>query len=241
MRELRRTKGIEIKELILITHGAGGVYVRWALFGGWLKLHRTVRWLGLNVPYRNSHVVTYYKKKGCNPGFQALLQSIAQKSQSNLKMDCQTLSKQRGWSHWFVHNDFFKHEISAGLCGVVASHDRPDQKKFVKYLEKPETKGIPIKTLTDGIVRLDTCLRMKSRKKVDKKFTILATNYWDSQMKKSDSIGSDGVRHWLHYTATKALETLVNGRKPDLMYTRNHQLELLYQQAEARRNARNGQ
>lgn len=149
-------------------------------------------------------------------------------------MSCRYL-RQNSWYFWNIFSEFSELELSAGLCGAVASHVKQDQEQYIKYMETKDTKGNALKTMTDGITRLDTCLRFKSKRKVDPRYSLLVTNYWDSQMKNADKIRVGGVRHWLHVTATKALETLVNGRKPDLMYTRENKLKELYAAAEKKK------
>ena len=234
LKGFRREKGKIIREMIIISHGSGGAYINRALVNGWIKFDRTVRWLGLNVPHSGSHLVTRRETK-CTRPFSNLIVETAGKSGSKLNMRCHFIRRKMGWKFWYrdISSEGHRLELSAGLCGTVASHIPNDQLAYLKYLETEETKGVAEKTLTDGVNRLDNCLRFKSAKKIDPRFTVLATNYWDGQMRRADRLQANGgVRHWLHVTAAKALETLVNGNDPDLMHTRANELEKLYNEAE---------
>ena len=119
----------------------------------------------------------------------------------------------------------------------MASH-KPQQRAFLSYLETPLTKDKALLTLSDGMSTLGSCLELDKAGKALPGFSILATNYWDSQMKVADRINSGGVRHWLYNTATKALEALVNGKDPDLMHTSDLELKELYEKAEKRARKR---
>lgn len=224
----------EITKMILITHGSGGSLLAKALRVGHIKQDRTMRWLGLNVPHKTPHVFKVLQE-GCDADFRTLLNRMARRTSSKLKMHC----VEKTWKSWkqLVTSDIYKYELSAGLCGAVASHRKREQEKFIKYFEKTKDKS-PLKRLTDGINRLDSCLVLSNTGNVLSKLRVLATSYWDSQMIKGDRINSGGVRHWLHVTATKALEKLVNGKNPDLKGAVDSELERLYEEAEIKRARR---
>ena len=233
LKQVRPTEGITIKQMILITHGSGGVLLGKALHEGHLKFDRTVRWLGLNVPQQKPHVLELLDKDNCNKDFEDLVEDIADEADSDLKMSCKKMEK----TGWAIHDveEFYTYELSAGLCGAVASHKTKEQREFLNFLETEETKGLALKTLTDGINRIDHCLTLSQDGLVLTKFHVLSINYWDSQMVNADKIKKGGVRHWLYVTATKALEKLVNGEDPDLKNSFTTELERLYEEAEVRR------
>ena len=227
----------EIKKMILITHGIGGFYLSKALQQGLLVMHRTVRWLGLNVPQTTPHVLELMTNDNCNKNFEWLIKTAARESQSKLDMTCNRMSRNDWTPPSNKIGPFYKFELSAGLCGIVASHKENIQKKILNHLKTPETEGLAMKTLTDGVNRIDHCLIL-SGNSVLSKFDVLKTNYWDSQMRKADGIKRGGVRYWLHNTATKALEALVNGKTPDLQGAEDSILERMYEKAAARRAER---
>ena len=226
--------GIEIYEMILITHGNAADLIVRAMGKGLLRFHRTVRWLGMNIPQQKLHIRDIMKVDNCNSDLQSLLGQMATDSDSNLEMTCEAIDD-KGWSIRGLVKEFYG-ELSAGLCGAVASHRSKKQKKFLGIMETPETKGLAMKTLSDGLNRVDHCLTMLGDGIVSPKFDVQPINFWDGQMRVADRISGKGVRFWLHSTATKALETLVNGEHPDLQYTES-ELEEQYQRAQNRNSA----
>ena len=217
-----------IREMIIISHGTSGTILARALQLGFLKFDRTVRWLGLNVPQSAPHILSVT----CSSTLESLLEKMAERSKSKLDMSCDRIS-QADWKMKMKYYapEFYSLELSAGICGAVASHRKTREEEYRKYFETSETEGLALKTLSDGINRLDHCLTIDGDK-VLPKFGILKTNYWDSQMLKADHIKNGGVQHWLRKTATKALEGLVNGEDPDLKYALNSELDQLYEEAE---------
>ena len=202
LKQVRRDDSILLREMILITHGMGGAYLNTALFKGHLQLHRTVRWLSLNTPHWGFLSVQYMRESNCNKGFENLIQEIAKDSRSKLEMTCEKMTNYELSRHFREANQRIKHlSVSASLCGAVASHKRWQQKRYLSFLEKPWKKNLPKWMLNDGMSNLGSCLRFDKAGEVLPGFSILAKNYWDSQMKVADRINSGGVRHWLYVTS----------------------------------------
>ena len=72
-------------------------------------------------------------------------------------------------------------------------------------METSESKGKALLTLSDGMTRVGDCLDIEHGE-ISTRYEILATSYWDSQMKAADQISEKGgVQKWLHSTVVKTM------------------------------------
>lgn len=174
-------------------------------------MSKSSRWLAMNTPQRGSHLPDYMRTK-CNIYVQWFVAAIIRDSSSSLAFTCDTM-KLSGFdipalstTPWM---EYLRHMNSA-VCGW--------QEVYLKVMETPQTKGSGMKTLTDGMTRIGSCLeRYGWNGKITGNYEVLATNYWDSQMKRADRISAKGgIQRWLHGKATLGLESLVNGANPVL-------------------------
>lgn len=214
VKKLGKWDGEMISEAVLITHGTAGLTVAEAITNGKLKLSETVVWLALNVPQHGSDLTDYHKKHcHTNDSLKYMLLEMSAK-----ELTCNQLDN-AGYSILPLTGNALKNYeniVSMGICGASASHKRSNQKSFIAATETSETEGQALKTLSDGMTRLEDCLQIKNGVP-DPKFTILATNYWDSQMKVGSKVLKRGsVAFWLHVHAQRAVEPLVNGKNPKL-------------------------
>lgn len=207
------SNGIEIRDMIIITHGHASDMVARSMDQGRLQFHRSVRWLALNIVRRKSHIRDMLKEETCNTEMESLLGSMAKHSKSSLEMTCEAYSD-KGWGAR-NHVQSFNKQMAAGLCGAVASHKHDEQERFLQLTATEESKTDPTKALSDGINRVDHCLDIDGMEDtVSPKYDLQPINFWDGQMIIADRIGNKGARYWLYHTATAALETLVNGLHP---------------------------
>jgi len=206
-----------VQEMIIITHGTGGYFLGKVLALGHLILCRTTRWLALNVPRRKTIIA---EQTPCNENLADILSNLASASRSQIDMSCSRVAK-KDWHVSYVSTTWYDLEVSAALCGMMPSGAHGDY-KYNKDLNELNLDILKkntdyMKTMSDGVNRLDRCVK-RTGGKIEAKYTLLSTNFWDGQLAKADPIGKKGARHWLHHTATKALEKLVNGKNPDLKW-----------------------
>lgn len=206
---------IKMKRAVLITHGTGGLMLADAIAKEKVKLGETVRWFALNVPREAPHLPVYMRNHCNDPTFETFLHqmvpvnaptcaSIQESGFDTVPLSANALSQ-------------YDEHLSAAVCGISPSNNPETSTSFVDLMETPETVGSGLKTLTDGMTRVGDCLDHQDNR-VDWRYEILETSYWESQMQVADRISDKGgVQKWLYVTVTKSIESLVNGESPDLL------------------------
>ncbi len=197
----------KLERTVLITHGTAGLMLADAIAKEKIQLSKTTRWFGLNVPQEGTHLPQYMRNHCSenNSEFKTLLQQMNTGS-----LTCDTVN-QPGFDQIQLSPRAlatYRLHISAALCGISPSNDPETTKAFQALMETPESERKALLTLSDGMTRVGDCLDVE-HDQISTRSEILATSYWDSQMKTADRISEKGgVQKFLHSTVVKSVVDL---------------------------------
>ena len=177
---------IILDQVTVITHGTGGLILAGAISNGLLDFHETSRWFSLNTPRSGTHLPQYMKEHCPDRSFEELMRRIS-------SFTCQSIHEAGFESSRVFPNvkQAYDQHVTQAACGVSVSRSGELEGQFLSKTTSASAGTSHMKIMSDGMTRVGSCFED------DSKYVILRMSYWDSQMKRADSI-TGGVRTWLH-------------------------------------------
>ena len=185
----------KVDEMVLITHGTGGLMLSHALASGKIEMADDAKWYSIFTPTQGTHLLQYLRASCPSESFENVLKKITANP-----ITCVAAGK-TGYDDLdnpsAATQSAFNNHVTKAVCGVTVSNAKSINQDYMSATTESNAK--PLQKYSDGVTRVGSCLTLEQGKsEIDPRFKLLSSNFWEGQMQTSDRIiQGTGVRSWL--------------------------------------------